>query len=96
VKEDTLRLFSEEMLNRLLAEDEERAFDTADSESLVKTLNSTMLRILENSNANDMFSVLFDLLIKNRRLSNYAKILGLIIKCTLKLAKALEQLSNTI
>jgi len=96
VSEDNLRAFSEEMLNRLLAEDEEKTFENVENESLVKTLNSTMLRILENSNPNDMFSVLFDLLIKNRRGTTYAKVLGLIIKCILKLTKALEQLVNAI
>jgi len=63
---------------------------------LVKTLNSTMLRLLENAEPNDMFCILFDLLIKHRRINNYSKILGLIIKCVLKLTKALEQLVNVI
>jgi hypothetical protein len=92
-------------LNRLLAEDEvkeggkveEKQLDKVENESLVKTLNSTMLRILENADPNDMLCVLFDLLIKNRRrITNYSKILGLIIKCILKLTKALEQLVNVI
>lgn len=90
VSEENLRNFTSEMLNRLLAEDEHKSFDNHENESLVKTLNSTMLRILENSNPNDMFCILFDLLIQNRRSHTYAKILGLIIKCILKLTKALE------
>jgi len=104
ITEENLREFSEEVLNRLLSEDEgkegkpeDKQLDKAENESLVKTLNSTMLRILENSDPNDMFCVLFDLLIKNRRrINNYSKILGLIIKCILKLTKALEQLANVI
>jgi len=104
ITEDNLREFSEEILNRLLSEDEgkeakpeDKQLDKAENESLVKTLNSTMLRILENSDPNDMFCVLFDLLIKNRkRIHNYSKIIGLIIKCILKLTKALEQLVNVI
>lgn len=56
-----------------------------------------MLRILENAEPNDMLCVLFDLLISNRRKSTaYNKTLGLIIKCILKLTKALEQLVNVI
>ena len=79
------------------AKPEDKQLDKAENESLVKTLNSTMLRILENSDPNDMFCVLFDLLIKNRkRIHNYSKIIGLIIKCILKLTKALEQLVNVI
>ena len=63
---------------------------------MIKTLNSTMLRVLENTNSNTMFAVLFDLLIKYRRIHTYAKILGLIVKCILKLTKALEQLINLL
>lgn len=80
------------MLNRLLAEDEGKNAENNENETIVKTLNSTMLRILENANPNDIFSVLFDLLIKYRRLYSYAKILGLIIKCILKHTKCLEQM----
>ena len=56
----------------------------------VKLLNSLMLRMLENSNINDMFEILFALLVKNRKQEVYSKILGLIIKCILKLTKAIE------
>ena len=80
------------MLNRLLAEDETKNAENTENESIVKTLNSTMLRILEHANPNDAYSMLFDLLIKYRRLHSYAKILGLIIKCVLKLTKCLEQI----
>jgi len=56
-----------------------------------------MLRVLENADPNDMFNALFDLLIQSRRkINNYTKILGLTIKCILKLTKALEQLHNII
>ena len=63
---------------------------------IIKTLNSTMLRVLENTNSNTIFAVLFDLLIKYRRVHTYAKILGLIVKCILKLTKSLEQFINVI
>ena len=76
-------------------EDEEKQ-EKADSEAIVKTLNSTMLRILENSNLNDIFCVLFDLLINYRRKHMYAKILGLIIKCILKLTKSLDLSVSTL
>jgi len=96
VTEENLKKFSEELLQRLLAEDDEKRFDAADNENLVKTLNAIMLRVLENAEADDMFNVLFDLLIKNRRVHSYAKILGLIVKCILKLTKALNQLVPTL
>ena len=96
VTEDNLKKFSEELLQRLLAEDDEKRFEAADNENLVKTLNAIMLRVLENAEADDMFNVLFDLLIKNRRVHSYAKILGLIVKCILKLTKALNQLVPTL
>ena len=82
-------------MHRLLAEDEEKKTENSD-EFMVKTLNSTMLRVLEHADPNAMFNVLFDLLTKNRRLYSYAKILGLIVKCILKLAKALPQIAHTI
>lgn len=84
------------MLTRLLAEDEGKNAENSDNETIVKTLNSTMLRILENANPNDIYSVLFDLLIKYRQFHSYAKILGLIIKCILKLTKCLEQILPTL
>ena len=96
MNENNLNLYTEEMLNRLLAEDEEKHSENNENETIVKTLNSTMLRILENANPNDVFSVLFDLLTKYRKLYSYAKILGLIIKCILKLTKCLEQMLPSI
>lgn len=82
-------------MQRLLTEDEEKRFDPVDNDSMVKTLNSIMLRVLENADQDAMFSVLFDLLIKNRRQHTYAKVLGLIVKCILKLTKALSQFADS-
>ena len=83
-------------MHRLLTEDEEKRFEPADNENMVRTLNAVMLRVLETADADAMFNVLFDLLIKNRKIHTYAKILGLIIKCILKLTKALSQLVHTL
>lgn len=78
-----------------------------------------MLRVLENTSINNMFSILFDLLIlvririkygvflsfntsflififfcfitKNRKKSEYSKVIAIIIKCILKLTKVLRE-----
>jgi hypothetical protein len=100
VNEQQLIIFTEEMLIRLISEEENKneemknAHDEvkASNETVIKTLNSIVLRILENSHPNVMFGVLFDLLIKYRRQASYVKILGLIVKCILKLTKVLEQM----
>lgn len=64
----------------------------------MKMLNSSMLKILENSHIDTMINVLFDLLIKNREKSydNYSKTIGLIIKCILKLTKVLSSTMHQI
>jgi hypothetical protein len=55
-----------------------------------------MLKLLENANLNKMLNILFDLLVKNRRLADYSKAFGLIIKCILKLTKTLSNTINDI
>lgn len=91
-----LASFTEEMIERLLAEDENKNNLPNNSYDFVKLLNSIMLRMLENSNINDMFGVLLDLLIKYRRMGVYSKILGLNIKCILKLTKSIESLAREL
>jgi hypothetical protein len=88
-------VFTEELLNRLLMEDEEKgANDTKTNDQFIKQLNATMLRVLDNAVPADIFSVLFELLIKYRRNVTYSKSVGLVVKCILKLTKELLSQCN--
>ena len=67
-----ISMFTEEILLRLLAEDENQSKGQEDttglsSGTLIKSINSTMLRILENAPPVYIYYILLDLLIKYRR-----------------------------
>ena len=50
-----------------------------------------MLRILENSNPSDIYIVLIELLTKYRKkTASSSRIMGLIVKCILKLTKGIH------
>ena len=49
-----------------------------------------MLKLLDCTHINKMIFILFDLLTKNRRLTEYSKFIGLTVKCILKLTKTLN------
>lgn len=55
-----------------------------------------MLRILENTRSEHIYKILLELLIKYRQQFNYGKILGLIIKCILKVTKSLSDFIHLI
>lgn len=90
----------ENILKRLLMEGTNKPENSAlktnetvlGSDSPMKNLNSLMLKILETCNPNTMFQLLFDLLIKHRKICGFSKFIGLIIKCILKLTKILDAL----
>ena len=56
--------FVKAVLFQLLDEDKNKDDNKKVGGSFVKPLNGCMLRILENSNANDMFQILFNILIE--------------------------------
>lgn len=58
----------------------------------LKNLNSLMLTILEVCSPNTIYQVLFDLMIKHRKLNPFSKFIALLIKCLLKLTKIMENL----
>lgn len=90
----------ESILQRLLMEGTNKPENSAlkpsesvlGNDSPMKNLNSLMLKILETCNPNTMFQILFDLLIKHRKICGFSKFIGLIIKCILKLTKILDAL----
>jgi hypothetical protein len=67
-----------------------------EGEFILKNLNGSMLRSLENCNKTSIFCVLFNLLRRYKDAVQYPKLPGLIIKCLLKLSKILEKVINEL
>jgi cytoskeleton-associated protein 5 len=63
---EPLCTFTEDLMLRLLAEDEHKT-QYEQGDNFIKQLNSTTLRILENTDPNLVYAILLDLLIKHRR-----------------------------
>jgi len=94
--EDRVFELVEQLLTRLLVEGLDKVGENKEGESILKNLNSAMLRLLENCNHTYIFCVLFNLLRKYRDFSKLPKLPGLIIKCLLKLSKILDRLINQL
>ena len=90
---DKLLSFIDHLLCRLVEWDElSNKEPDSNSVTIIKLINSTMLRILENANPGDIYVSLIDLLTKYRiQATSNSRILGTIVKCILKLTKGLEQ-----
>jgi len=89
---DKLLSFIDHLLCRLVEWDElSNKEPDSNSVTIIKLINSTMLRILENANPGDIYVSLIDLLTKYRiQATSNSRILGTIVKCILKLTKGLE------
>lgn len=74
-----------------MRENDEKKAGDADSEQIVKMLNSIILRVLENGELNDIISILFDLMRKYRKVERAGKRLDLIVRCLLKLGNSLDE-----
>ena len=70
--------------------------DEKEGEFILKNLNGSMLRCLENCNKTSIFCVLFNLLRRYKDNSAQVKLPGLIIKCLLKLSKILEKVISEL
>lgn len=90
--EKTLYMLSEQVLRDLLIEDLDKLGERGEGELMLKTLNGTMLRILENCQVTLVFVVLIRLLTRYRNDQSVPKMPGLIIRCLLKLTKILGNL----
>jgi hypothetical protein len=101
VYRETMHQLLSELIMRLI--DQGVHQQTENGAQLVRALNVLMLRILENSNVNNTFSVLLDLLDagvlslgQSRDNSTVeAKYAELVMKCIWKLTKALQQTINS-
>jgi len=75
-----------------LIENLDKIGENKEGELILKNLNASMLRQLENCNPTHIFCVLFTLLRKYKDFTVLPKLPGLIIKCLLKLSKILEKI----
>lgn len=83
-------------MTRLLIENLDKVGENKEGELILKNLNSSMIRLLENCNHTYIFCVLFNLLRKYKDFHKMSKLPGLIIKCLLKLSKILEKLIDKL
>lgn len=96
VSEDRIFELAEQLLTRLLIDNLDKVGENKEGELILKNLNSSMLRLLENCNHTYIFCVLFNLLRKYKDYHRMPKLPGLIIKCLLKLSKILEKLIDKL
>ena len=82
----------EQLLTRLLIENLDKIGENKEGELILKNLNSSMLRMLENCQHTHIFCTLFGLLKKYKDDRSMPKLPGLIIKCLLKLSKIMERI----
>jgi hypothetical protein len=64
VSEERIFDLAEQLLTRLLIENLDKTGDNKEGELILKNLNSSMLRLLENCNHTSILCVLFNLLRK--------------------------------
>lgn len=88
--------FTEQLLTRLLIDGLDKVGEQGEGQVIIKNLNSSMLRLLENCDHTFIFCVLFDLLNKYRSFQKMPKLPGLIIKCLLKLSKIIDKIIDSL
>ena len=87
---------SEEVLSNLLIENLDKVGDNQEGVIIFKSLNSTMLRVLENCNYTDVISVLLNLAKIYRTSEDKGNLVKLAIKCLLKINQILGQIIDII
>jgi cytoskeleton-associated protein 5 len=92
VSETRVHELVEQLLTRLLIENLDKIGENKEGELILKNLNSSMLRMLENCQHTYIFCTLFGLLKKYKDDPSLPKLPGLIIKCLLKLSKIMDKL----
>ena len=63
---------------------------------ILKNLNASMLRILENCNHTYIICVLIDLLRKYQNYTSMGRLPNLVLKCILKLSKIIEKMIDSL
>jgi uncharacterized membrane protein YheB (UPF0754 family) len=80
----------------LLIENLDKVGENKEGDTIIKNLNSSMLRILENCNHTYVICVLVDLLRKYKDDMAYPKLPNLIVKCLLKLSKIIAKVVDKL
>jgi len=96
VSESNVFQIAEQLLTRLLIQNLDKIGANKEGELILKNLNSSMLRMLENCNHTYIFVMLFTLLKNYKDDSSMPKLPGLIIKCILKLSKIMDKLIDKL
>ena len=96
VREQEIYEMGEQLLTRLLIDNLDKLGADKEGEFILKNLNASMLRCLENCNKTSIFCVLFNLLRRYKDQTMQPKLPGLIIKCLLKLSKILEKVISEL
>ena len=96
VSQTQVNQLAEQLLTRLLIENLDKIGQNKEGELILKNLNSSMLRMLENCNHTYIFVVLFTLLKDKKDDMSMPKLAGLIIKCLLKLSKIMDKLIDKL
>jgi cytoskeleton-associated protein 5 len=94
--ETSLYMMVEQVLSRLLIEELEKMGDKGEGEMMLKTLNGTMLRLLDHSAPSKMTIVLIRLLSKYRGQNRFLKMPGMITRCLMKIMKNLQVIIQQI
>lgn len=84
------------MFQNLLEINGKSLLETKESPAVVKVLNSITLRLLENSDPNKNLAALYSLIAKYQKNPEDDRLIGLSLKCILKLANALRPLFSSI
>ena len=82
----------EELLSVLLIDKLDKIGNNQEGNIIFKSLNSTMLRIMENCNGTNVIIALLEIIRKNRVNTQNIKLAGLAIKCILKVNQNLDNL----
>ena len=96
VSEDRVFDLAEQLLTRLLIDNLDKVGENKEGETILKNLNSSMLRILENCNHTYIICVLINLQRKYKDYPSMPKLPNLIVKCLLKLSKIIEKLVDKL
>lgn len=92
IEEKALLNLTEQILRRLLIDNLDKLGEYGEGELVLKTLNGSMLRLLENCNTTRIFVVLIRLLTKYINDDSISKMPGLVVRCLLKLTKILASI----
>lgn len=96
VDEQKIQTFVEQLLLKLLINGLEQLGDRQEGQIMFKTLNSSILRILENCHPTIVFCVFLNLLRKYKGCVHIEKLPSIIVKCLLKVTKIMPSIIDQI